>query len=519
MTIGGTGQAGRARLILALEANLVGSGDQDDPASRNLFARIRVRIDGAIPGGEYVITHPYGVTPTFIADDGGRVFETEDRGLAEDHLDAVLRTGHVAPFLRWAAGAPPGYLGDGVTERAITGSPMNPVTNFFRIDGPRIGEFGGHAAIDVARSDLFTVQGRLALRQLGVGLRTAPAVPRIPPVPDELVAAYERGAGGVIVIDLHATTAPGQRIELDQPRTLFTDRGRNYTARATVPNLATPITVSNLTDTPISHDTVARLVDRVQVDRADFSPTAQTLTVSARSSDSTNPALTVAGFGALTATPTTFAATAVPEDIVVTSANGGMGSRRVALVGGALPVEVSVIADAGADQAVLAGAAVTLDGSGSRGAVTGWAWVQTAGTPVPLGGANTPQATFIAPAAAELAFTLTVQGPGGPSTKAVVVTVSAVPPPDQVQVAQAEYRTSIRQYRIEGTFQGALPNRVTVELAGAEIDEVPVEVDRTWRVRRTLLGTEAALVPTVGAQIGAHTAASPVAFAVVTIRN
>ena len=70
-------------------------------------------------------------------------------------------------------------------------------------------------------------------------------------------------------------------------------------------------------------------------------------------------------------------------------------------------------ADAGPDQAVMEGAAVTLNGSGSDadGSVVSYAWTQTAGPTVTLTGANTASAGFTAPAVTAdtaLTFQLTV---------------------------------------------------------------------------------------------------------------
>lgn len=69
-----------------------------------------------------------------------------------------------------------------------------------------------------------------------------------------------------------------------------------------------------------------------------------------------------------------------------------------------------IAADAGPDQTVDPGVAVSLNGSGSSGAITVYAWSQTAGTPsVTLDGADTATATFTAPAFAAGANTFTFE--------------------------------------------------------------------------------------------------------------
>jgi len=59
----------RARLVLAQEAAFA----DDTPAAGDQisFGRVRVRIEGAQPGAEYTVTHPYG-TEHLTADSRGR---------------------------------------------------------------------------------------------------------------------------------------------------------------------------------------------------------------------------------------------------------------------------------------------------------------------------------------------------------------------------------------------------------------------------------------------------------------
>ena len=88
-------------------------------------------------------------------------------------------------------------------------------------------------------------------------------------------------------------------------------------------------------------------------------------------------------------------------------------------------------ANAGTDQTVLEGAAVTLSGSGQdpEDAALTYAWTQTGGSPtVPLTGSTTTAPTFPAPelaADATLTFTLTVTAGGASATDAVAVTIQA----------------------------------------------------------------------------------------------
>lgn len=510
---GAAGTVGRARLILGLEAAFGGPGTPADDA-RVVFSRIRVRMDDMTPGAEYVITHPYGVTEPLPADERGRVFWTDDRGIADERLGEVVKVGRVAPFLR-STSAPAGYLGDGVTPTTVTGSPFG--TNFFRIDGPGVAAGGGPADPgdptnpDRVQHALFTVQGRIATR---LGAEVARAT-------------YARDAGGAVVLDVFAGAAPGQSLELAAPRVAASGADRAYVVRAAVPAVPATATIVNASDVPPSR-AQAPVTDLVLVTRADFDAAAVRLTVDATSSDAAGPTLTAVGLGDLTDHPTVFAVAAVPPEVVVTSAAGGRGARAVTL-SGAPGAALPVVADAGADRSVVAGATAGLDGTGSRGGVTSYAWVQTAGAAVGLDDPSSPTPSFVAPSAAQsLAFALTVTGPGGPggpgdaASDVVTVTVTDPPAPDVLVIQRAQYRTSKRQWRVGGAVTasgGPRPNRVTVLLRGAEIGSSLVDATGAWDVRRTLLGGEAALEPTVGSLVHATSEGGGSDDAPVNVRN
>ncbi len=91
-------------------------------------------------------------------------------------------------------------------------------------------------------------------------------------------------------------------------------------------------------------------------------------------------------------------------------------------------INTAPVANAGANQTVAPGDAVTLNGSASAdpdGDTLTFAWTQTAGTAVALTGANTATATFTAPAAAgTLTFQLTVSDGALTATDTVDVGVN-----------------------------------------------------------------------------------------------
>jgi hypothetical protein len=118
----------RARLVLAREAAF--AGDAPAAGDRVTFARIRVTIDGAQPGADYTVTHPYG-TEHLTADRRGRVRMTDDVGCAGvpcDFADALAT--RIGPFLGWDPNSPPvapaGYVGNPLREHTVVGARAAP---------------------------------------------------------------------------------------------------------------------------------------------------------------------------------------------------------------------------------------------------------------------------------------------------------------------------------------------------------------------------------------------------------
>lgn len=241
---GGAGQAGRARVIMALEAAF--SGDGLPKADLGVvFARLRVRVDDLSPGTECVVRHPYGETRPLAADGRGRIAYTCDLGLAEGNMTRVLVTGQIAPFLAWTNGAAPGYIGDGVTDHQVTNGPFR---NHVEIEGTGIG-IGSADAVgpNLIRKDLFTVQGRVA----GTG---SPAVP--PPVGVaalEIVEAEYRAGGQQYRVrgNVNPVTVPGpggaiaDRVDVTLDGAVlgsaFPDATGAWSLRKEVPDVAAPV--------------------------------------------------------------------------------------------------------------------------------------------------------------------------------------------------------------------------------------------------------------------------------------
>jgi hypothetical protein len=396
-----------------------------------VFGRVRFAFRGLQPGATYRVTHPYGVDE-LTADGSGAIKFTEDGGLSIGQFGEALNS-RIGPFLQWDTGAPAGYLGDGATPHAITGSPYS--TNYVRIQGV-VGPKGEAADPLDVQSNLFTVMGKRATIG-GVGV-------------DRMTYSRSDSTGGMLDVFASSEIEP-QSIQVSGSGidvTLLRGENGHYEARVPFSGATPPssLTVTNVGDVPASKKTgtVTDAVKGTAVYDADL----QTLTINGDSSDKASPpTLTATGFGDLDASGVLVVPnlSGAPADVTVKSTAGGSVTMPVTMTGNgfaAIPVQ----AFAGADQEVLSGATVTLDGGSSTGPVTGYSWKQTAGPAVDLTGADTKTATFTAPAVdpdATLSFELTVTGAGGPSTNPVNVkvlgsapTVTANAGADQTDVVQ-----------------------------------------------------------------------------------
>jgi hypothetical protein len=159
----GPGGTGRGLLVLGTEAAF--TGEEAIPGQQINFNRIRIRISNLVAGQHYTITHPYGVEDLVAerqADGTGRINVTTDIGCVTPPCAFNTPLGlnptgpSVGPWLRWDSGAPEGFVGDGVSEHTVTGSPIG--QNVFRIEGPN----AGGAGVNSIETNLFTLQGKIA---------------------------------------------------------------------------------------------------------------------------------------------------------------------------------------------------------------------------------------------------------------------------------------------------------------------------------------------------------------------
>jgi hypothetical protein len=150
-----TGPAGeKFTQIDSLQAGLNASGN---PA---VFQRVRARVQRGQPNATYTVVEPFG-TQTITTNAAGFGTTTQDIGcgvVAAGTCDFTLAlatgvAGSVGPLLTWDAGAPAGYVGDGISAHTIIGSPLG--TNFFNIGGPGL-PLGG------LQTNTFRVVGKIA---------------------------------------------------------------------------------------------------------------------------------------------------------------------------------------------------------------------------------------------------------------------------------------------------------------------------------------------------------------------
>ena len=211
------------RLTLASEAAFGADAVQEN--AQVGFGRVRVRGDAVFePGATYRFTHPYGVLD-LTADADGNINYTEDLGALNATGDfSGLLEARIGPFLRWTEGAPEGYLGDGSTPHAVTGSPYD--TNLFKIE--KITGADGEVLADpevLGETDQFVVQGR----------KTGATQPE--PTPTATTA------GGVFATDQLVTLSATP----ENAQIFFTTDGTDPTEASTLYTEPIPITTEGTT--------------------------------------------------------------------------------------------------------------------------------------------------------------------------------------------------------------------------------------------------------------------------------
>lgn len=392
-----------------------------------VFSRFRLRITGLTAGSSYTVTYPYG-QQTFVAGVDGALGNdinvTQDVGTVAGQFQVALG-GSVGPFvtpLGFAATLPGTFISDGATETLVQGSPLG--TNYLRVDGPGVGGLFPTLALsaDSIQINSFVIQGQIATTG-GVGI----------------TQAYQSKTATETAVNVWAQATPGALMQVTVDGSLpvtMTDAGApgSFYGRVVLPAAASPVTatVTNLTDVPASVSSTNQIPDLVKIASA-VGFVGGNVVVQAASTDTLGGTLTITGAGLAPATLPAAGGIAVlplalngavPPSVTVTSARGGSAT---------VPVSVEqptpVVANAGADQSVAAGAVVQLNGGGSTGPIVSYAWTHNAGALITLNGANTATPVFVAPTStlpSTITLTLTVTGAQGQSSiDSVLVNVAA----------------------------------------------------------------------------------------------
>jgi hypothetical protein len=228
----------------------------------------------------------------------------------------------------------------------------------------------------------------------------------------------------------------------------------NYGGAATA---TTSVTVRNVNQPPTASAGPAQSVNEGSVATLSGSGTDSDGTIASYAwTQTAGPVVTLLNANTATASfaaPSVSVNTVLTFQLVVTDNQGATGLATTSVT--VVNVNQPPTANAGANQSVNEGAAVTLTGSGTDGdgTIAGYLWTQTAGPSVTLTGATTATATFTAPqvtADTLLSFQLTVTdnlGATGSATVNVTVKNVAVALPDLAITALTAPVTSIRRGR------------------------------------------------------------------------
>ena len=283
-----------------------------------VFARTRFLMhvnttDGSC-AGTYIIKHPYGTETFTDVPEGKRaLFSTLDIPIgAIGDFEGVLKS-HIGPFLHWDDGAgnpiahiavgTEQFIGDPNVQHTFTGSPFinsadNTAQNYVEVEGPAGCNIDGTGG---PNSNKLRVNTGFLMGQV----YTAPI-----PTPTRVTGAvFSRTAAGDNVVDVFATTAPGNSliltgqgmpsVQMKEDKTAAGAGTKKYFAHLEFNGTVPPtVTVTNVTSTPVIQSE-SPLVDHVEVTRSEYDPVSHGLCVNAHSLDRTPapnaPQLVLAG--------------------------------------------------------------------------------------------------------------------------------------------------------------------------------------------------------------------------------
>ena len=233
-------------------------------------------------------------------------------------------------------------------------------------------------------------------------------------------------------------------------------------ADTSAPTLASSTPADNATGVAVNSNIVLTFSEAVDTETGNIVIKKVSDNLTVESFDvATSTAISGSGTTTITINPTSDLASSTDYyiEIDTTAFDDAAGNSYAGISGAttfnfttAAPTNAAPIANAGPDQTVASGAAVTLDGSGSSdgdGDPLTYAWTQSSGTTVTLSSTTAAQLTFTAPtlavgdADAVLVFSLTVND-GTVSSSADTVTITVEAPSPTPATAFAEYEEEIR---------------------------------------------------------------------------
>ncbi len=331
LSVGPSG-TGTAALDMALVASFSGSTAQRIPLDGEQITFLQITIgpiNNLVPGGIYMVTHPFGVLDNLVADASGVIpKQRQDIGCAAapcDNFAAALGSG--VGFLKWDSSlpaAPFGFIGNPTVAHKVTGSPFG--DNFFSIEGPNAGGLG----IDVKATDLFKVQGKIFTGTVPTPLMVDRAT-YIRPLPT--------------AVDVIATSVPSATLQVSGAGITTTTMAGDGKGKffAHIPFAGAPpdsITVT-ANNPPRTTTTIRKaLLDVVTINLAEYNSSTSTLTIEATSSDQlVPPTLTAVGFGNLTLGKLVVPGLIVPPaEVTVISFAGGSDTTHVFVTADAQPI-------------------------------------------------------------------------------------------------------------------------------------------------------------------------------------
>lgn len=461
-----TNGAFKATLTIGLEGAFAnGAAVQGD---QQVFARTRIVVKGA----PTTLTAPlHFVTPFGEADVD--IDATGAGKLVEDKTPAIGNfatplAGNFGPFLTSTAGtikdSTGEYLGDPNVAGTVTGSPFG--TNVFSVSGGVTGT-----------TDQFTISGKVATNT-GVQADAASAT-----ADGRFVDVFATSTGEQLQVEPSGAATPLTPM-LHDPKS-----DRFYARLPVTGALPAEVTVTNIADKPASQSKVAvRTPTGLSISRAEFSGKDNTLTVSA-SSATPGDALTVTGYGPLTAGTATFGTVSPPATVEVT-AGSGTGARKVTAPvtitdgvvtpaqpsippqqppggGTTVPAPTGLRATPGATNVALTWAAVT---GATKYQVTAYAADGTTRlTPQPVSTAATLQNVVGLAAGTSYQFTVTATTGAGTSAESPKVTAKTAT--ETVAITSARWKAT--DFRVQGT-SSAAGGTVSVYTANPGTGPTPV---------------------------------------------